>query len=253
VNQEEKITSINRVLKEYFSSLENQSLILAKDLMPLFVQKGVFPKDYKNGLPLRNIFRTLDKSNQLNAIPYLVAERKTKNTKWYFQPSNAKPPVISTPVKSKKTNKSSAKRKSRKENDENYVLDLCDEVLKLEGSRQHRFPFLLGDAGTKLPVDIYYPKLNLVIEYKERQHFEAVPHFDKPHEMTVSVVSRGEQRRIYDERRKEVCNAHKINFLEISYAQFNYNSSKRIIRNLSEDKKTVKTLLKKYLKLKQTI
>src|SRR5690554_4922906 len=38
-------------------------------------------------------------------------------------------------------------------NDEAYILDLCDSVLKQKGLRQHRFDFLRGDSGVKLPVD----------------------------------------------------------------------------------------------------
>ena len=65
--------------------------------------------------------------------------------------------------------------------DETYILDLCDEILNRTSQRQYRFSFLLGDPGKngscrKLPVDAYYENLNLVIEYKERQHTESVNH-----------------------------------------------------------------------------
>ena len=40
-------------------------------------------------------------------------------------------------------------------NDECYIVDLCDEILKEKGLRQHRFEFLRGDSGKKLPVDVY--------------------------------------------------------------------------------------------------
>lgn len=65
-----------------------------------------------------------------------------------------------------------------KTKDESYVLDLCDLVLTHESSRQHRFAFLLGDTGRRLPVDAYYSTLNLVIEFYERQHYEEVRFFD---------------------------------------------------------------------------
>lgn len=70
----------------------------------------------------------------------------------------------------------------RSAGDESYVIDLCDEVLKLKALRQHRFDFLTGDSGAKLPVDAYYPSLNLVVEFKERQHTEEVNSLteDKP-------------------------------------------------------------------------
>src|SRR5688572_12582907 len=38
--------------------------------------------------------------------------------------------------------------KKRDSSDEGYVIDLCDAVLKQTASREHKFDFLLGDAGT---------------------------------------------------------------------------------------------------------
>ena len=103
---------------------------------------------------------------------------------------------------------------SRKNSDEHYVIDLCDEILGLKASRQHTFDFLRGDGepGRKLPVDAYYPNLKLVVEYKERQHTESVAFFNK--KTTVSGVSRDEQRRIYDQRRRNVLPKHGIQLIK---------------------------------------
>ena len=137
---------------------------------------------------------------------------------------------------------------SRENSDESYVINLCDEVLGLTASRQHRFDFLRGDSrdgkqGVCLPVDAYYESLNLVVEYNERQHTESVKLFDnKP---TVSGVSRGEQRRIYDERRRTVLPQHGINLVIISY--FDFGQTKELARNHDKDVKVVKEKLKNYL------
>ena len=136
------------------------------------------------------------------------------------------------------------------DNDERYVLNLCDKVLGLSSSRQHKFDFLLGDPNTrgisaKLPVDAFYEELNLVIEYRERQHTESVKFFDK--RVTVSGVHRGEQRRIYDQRRREVLPKNNIELVEISFSDFNYDRQKRIIRDNNADIKIVKDRLKKFL------
>jgi hypothetical protein len=104
--------------------------------------------------------------------------------------------------------------------DEDYVIDLCDQLLDAKASRQHRFDFLRGDPGRnglcrKLPVDAYYPELNLVIEYRETQHFEAVKHFDKPDRLTCSGCTRSEQRRLYDQSRKDVLHERGIKLVEL--------------------------------------
>ena len=132
--------------------------------------------------------------------------------------------------------------------DEHYVLFLCDKVLGRKSLRQYKFDFLRGDEGkkgirAKLPVDAYYEELNLVIEYKEKQHTEVVSIFERN---TISGVNRTEQRKIYDERRREVLPKYGITLIEISYFDFNYNSDKRIIRNIS-DEKIIRQKLKNYL------
>lgn len=125
--------------------------------------------------------------------------------------------------------------------DETYVIDLCDEVLGRKASRQHRFSFLLGDSGKSLPVDAYYDELNLVIEYCERQHSESVPFFDR--RLTVSGVGRGEQRKIYDERRKEILPKHGISLINISFSDFVCDSRKRIVREHQRDIQIIKKIL----------
>lgn len=132
---------------------------------------------------------------------------------------------------------------SRENSDEHYVIDLCDEVLSQKALRQQTFDFLRGDGkpGKKLPVDAYYPKLKLVVEYKERQHTESVAFFNK--KTTVSGVCRDEQRRIYDQRRRDVLPKHGIQLIEISYTDLMHDSRKRLIRNRQEDIVVIRRLL----------
>ena len=130
--------------------------------------------------------------------------------------------------------------KGRQASDEHYVIDLCDDVLGQKALRQHRFDFLMGDTGVRLPVDAYYPDLNLVVEYYESQHSESTPFFDR--KKTVSSVSRGEQRRIYDQRRKELLPKHGIKLVIISYTDFGV--SKKLVRNYDKDLRVVEHIFK---------
>lgn len=119
---------------------------------------------------------------------------------------------------------------SRADSDECYVLDLCDEVLGAVGRRQERFDWLRGDAsptrsrGAMLPVDGYWPQLGLVIEFQEEQHSEAVPFFDR--RQTVSGVGRGEQRRLYDERRRTLIPKHGLRLVVIEKSAFTVRSKR---------------------------
>ena len=84
-----KIEKINKVLANYFEQNKNVKQIPAKDLMEEFVAAGIFNSDYdRAGLPIRKILRELDARNELYLIPYVVAERKSKNTNWFFAPIN---------------------------------------------------------------------------------------------------------------------------------------------------------------------
>ncbi len=121
----------------------------------------------------------------------------------------------------------------RTASDEAYVLDLCDEVLGVGSVRQHKFDFLLGDPGRNgrgrmLPVDAWYPELAIVVEYRERQHSEKVDFFDRRE--TISGMGRGEQRKRYDQLRRDVLPTHGISLIEFDYFVFKHHANRRLIR-----------------------
>ena len=135
--------------------------------------------------------------------------------------------------------------------DANYILDFCDDILAQTSLREHRFSFLVGDAGTKLPVDAYYLALNLVIEYHERQHTEAVNFFDKPDKLTVSGVSRGEQRKLYDQRRRDVLPKHEITLVELYVSDFPHDGRKRLKRSSEVIRSILQKRLEPFIKVAQ--
>jgi hypothetical protein len=138
--------------------------------------------------------------------------------------------------------------------DENYIIDLCDSVLRSRASRQHSFPFLVGDCGKHgrcrcLPVDAYYQDFRLVIEYRERQHSEPVHIMDR--RQTISGCSRGEQRKRYDQRRREVLPLHGITLIEFDYSIFSRNSRKQLLRDLLDDERIIRSELRRFENLSQ--
>ena len=129
--------------------------------------------------------------------------------------------------------------------DESYVISLCDHVIGQAALKQHCFSFLAGDTGRSLPVDAYYPNLSLVVEYRERQHTEEVPFFDR--RRTVSGLPRGEQRKVYDQRRRDLLPQHGITLVELSYSDFRHDSRKRILRDFESDLRIVSNRLGSHL------
>lgn len=111
-------------------------------------------------------------------------------------------------------------------------------MLGQTGDRQAAFDWLRGDPsparprGSKLPVDGYWPDLGLVVEFHEEQHSRPSPLFDR--RRTVSGVGRGEQRRIYDERKRTLIPQHGLRLVMIEKAAFVVRS-RQIVRDRSED------------------
>lgn len=134
--------------------------------------------------------------------------------------------------------------------DESYIIDLCDRVLRLKANRQHRFDFLRGDSGSKLPVDAYYETSadrKLVIEYREMQHSEPVAFFDK--RLTCSGCNRAEQRRRYDELRRAILPQHGIRLIELDYSLFQHSGRKRLKRDVPKDLAVIREKLSEFLPL----
>lgn len=135
--------------------------------------------------------------------------------------------------------------------DEEYIVDLCDKVLGSIGCRQFNgFDFLVGDPGRdgrcrRLPVDAYYRDRNLVIEYRERQHSEAIPIMDL--RQTVSGCSRGEQRKRYDKLRREILQKHGMRLIELDYSMFPHDLRKRLCRDAAADEAVIRSELRQFL------
>ncbi|MFE5879598.1 hypothetical protein [Streptomyces hydrogenans] len=137
---------------------------------------------------------------------------------------------------------------TRDDSDEAYVVGLCSKVLGEAALTQHKFDWLLGDPGTsgrqaKLPVDAYWPGHQLVVEYRELQHGQSMPHFDKPDRLTVSGVHRGEQRALYDARRDAEIPAHGLRLVVVRPANLDADSRGRLRRSTASDLAALKKIL----------
>ena len=66
-----------------------------------------------------------------------------------------------------------------------------------------------------------------------RQHTSAVPFFDK--RITACGLTRDEQRRDYDQRRREMIPHHGLSLIILDYRQFDVDSQGRIRRGRDEE------------------
>lgn len=80
-----KAGRIDQIVRDYFTNNPNIVEIVAKDLMPLFVARGIFAKDYSRpGLPIRNLLRQLDAEGKLSLLKHCKVVRHATNRSWYF-------------------------------------------------------------------------------------------------------------------------------------------------------------------------
>lgn len=139
----------------------------------------------------------------------------------------------------------------RSDTDEKYVIDLISEILKENYKHQKRFDTLLGDPGRqgrriKLPVDAFFYDSNLIVEYREIQHFKSVPIMDR--HMTISGISRGEQRKRYDLRKEKWAVDNDIYFLVVAYNDLDYKKNGKLTRNYNSDRIIIKRMIERLVR-----
>ncbi len=83
----QKALRIKRCVGEYFESTHEKS-VPAKELMNLFIKKGIFSTNHQDGFPIRDFLRFLYKNGYLNLIPQAHFDEKESNKNWYFINSN---------------------------------------------------------------------------------------------------------------------------------------------------------------------
>lgn len=79
----QKALRIKRAVNEYFENTSRTN-VEARELMNLFIKRGIFAKNNQDGLPIRDFLRRLDENHNLQLIPQVHFEQMDKSKKWYF-------------------------------------------------------------------------------------------------------------------------------------------------------------------------
>ena len=241
---------INEAVDAYFDSNLSTDFFAAKKLMPQLIENGAFDRDKKKGMPLRQFLRALDKNGELDSIPRVYAERIGIDIYWYFVREGAK--FISNHV-TEAPNAKQQRAIERSNSDEVYLMDLIDELLNETGSRKHTFEYLLGDlhqngeTRTKLPIDLFYADLKLAIEIVEHPQKLKDAANSKEEKLTVSGITRAEQRLKYTYRKKTTLTKKDKAFIEIPLEKFKVNDSSGLLRNKEDDKRVLRDLLSDFV------
>lgn len=239
---EENLKKINEVISDYFDTNTSQDWIPAKVIMPHLIKAGLFTKDKKKGLPIRQVLRQLDKESALSKIPAVHLERKENTVYWYFVRAgkNYSPKEPINPVSKKQQGLLKIEN-----SDEFYLVNLCDELLQQDASRKHTFNTLVGNqhkrgkGRTKLPLAAYYEDLKLVIEFlRNNEDFDAL---DKKAQQRMIQIKR------YNQLKKKAVLQKNLHLVEIKYEAFECNEQNKLIRNIAHDKLVLKGYLKDFL------
>jgi hypothetical protein len=79
-----KISRIDIVVEEYFRKNPTVWEVEAKDLMGLFVERGIFLSDDKKGVAVRHLLVQLEEADQLCLLKKITVIRKRASRNWYF-------------------------------------------------------------------------------------------------------------------------------------------------------------------------
>ena len=80
----QKAGTIDQIVFDYFKLHSKVKEVQAKDLMEDFIKGGVFNKDYKDGLPLRDFLKKLEDNDSLDLFKQTKLIRKVENKYWFF-------------------------------------------------------------------------------------------------------------------------------------------------------------------------
>lgn len=126
---------------------------------------------------------------------------------------------------------------------ERYCAKLVSDALGgIEYEENYRFDFLRGNPtskrskGVTLPVDAYYPTFEVVLEFREGQHYDDRFAF-RDSRITATGETRKEQRQKYDEKREDVLPANGIKLLVIYDYQLtdDYENDLKFIKEALEE------------------
>jgi hypothetical protein len=75
---------VKKAILEYFEANPEVAKVRAKEMMDFFIEKGIFPKDEKDGLPIRSLLNELNKKNLMQLVPQAYFEMREKVVVWFF-------------------------------------------------------------------------------------------------------------------------------------------------------------------------
>ena len=131
---EEQIFETRFAISDYFKDHPGTTKFPAKDLMPYLEQKKIFKKTQGERTPIENLLDKMNERDHINVFPWALGEGDPHRLQWSF--------VFLEGYSLRELEERIPDEQTSKFielGDENYLLDLCDEILDQKALRQHLF------------------------------------------------------------------------------------------------------------------
>lgn len=239
-NYEEQIIETYTAVSDHFRDRPGTIKFPAVELMPRLFELNVFPNTYEERSPVEDLLDLMNRNDHISILPWAIGEGDPERLKWSF--------VFLEGSSLKELEEKMADEQTSRFvelGDENYLLDLCDEILDQKALRQHKFNFL--GEGRNLPFLGFYPNLNLALYYQKPPQSEVVTRLENINWISGRSLHREKEEEEFLQRCRELLSEKGIQHLEIHHSIFSYNKLKRMNRNLQKDKLTLENLIGKGL------
>ena len=131
---EEQIIETWFAISDYFKDHSGTTKFPAKDLMPYLEQKNIFKKTGNERNPVEDLLDLMSENDHINFFPWALGEGDSTRSRWSFGfLKGGSLEELEEKIIDEQTSK------FVEFGDENYLLDLCDEILDQKALRQHLF------------------------------------------------------------------------------------------------------------------
>ena len=221
---EEQIIETRFAISDYFKDNPGTKKFPAENLMPWLEEKKIFKETQGERTPVEDLLDLMNERDHINVFPWALGEGDPNRLKWSFVFLKG---YSLKELEEKMTDEQTSKFIEL--GDENYLLDLCDEILGQKALRQHLFH--LPDKGRNFPVHGYYPELNLALYYRKPPQSEVVTHLENISWISGRSLHREKEEEEFLQRCRELLPEKGIRLLEIHHSNFSYNKLKRLQKN----------------------
>ena len=233
---EEQIFETWFAISYYFKENPGTTKFPAADLMPYLEEKKILKKTQGERTPIEALLDLMNERDHINVFPWALGEGDPNRLQWFFVFLKG---YSLKELEEKMTDEQTSK--FIEFGDENYLLDLCDEIIGQKALRQHLFH--LRDKERSFPVHGYYSELNLALYYQKPPQSEVVTRLKNISWVSGRSLHREKEEEEFLQKCRELLAERGIQLLEIHHSNFSHYKLKRLQKTEKADVEVLKQIL----------